>query len=313
MKTVFILRLSLAVKLNDYQFDIADFWLFLPLSRKGTEGIILHNPLFGFAVKIKIQAIMSELICCPKCKKELRYSGQENASPELSGVWQCQYCGNKYSEYEGYINFAGEREVFRCSERERFARSIYARYYTPLTNLMFLPCGGVNKARKEVLENLEIRPGSTVLETGIGTGDNIPFLNCRLEGCLFYGLDNQQFMLRKCARNSDKWKLPVKLYRANAEELPFKDNSFDVVFHLGAINLFKDKKQAIDEMVRVARSGTRIVIADETEKASRLMAIFVGRHEPVVPPVGLVPETMQEIELKTIWNGYGYLITFRKP
>jgi ubiquinone/menaquinone biosynthesis C-methylase UbiE len=178
---------------------------------------------------------------------------------------------------------------------------------------MFLPCGGECNARQEVLENLEINPDSLVLETGIGIGDNISYLNGILNGRPYYGLDNQNIMLHKCIMNSNKWKQPVKLYRANAEELPFKDNSFDVVFHLGAINLFRDKKSAIDEMIRVAKPGTRIVIADESEKASRLFAIFVGHHDPVVPPVDLIPGTMLEINLKSIWKDYGYLITFRKP
>jgi ubiquinone/menaquinone biosynthesis C-methylase UbiE len=255
----------------------------------------------------------SDLICCPGCKKELQIDGNENESPVFSGVWRCSCCGKKYASNEEFINFIGNEQVYRISERDRFVRSVYARFYTPLTELMFLPCGGTNNARREVLENLEIQPGAIVLETGIGTGDNIPWLNSRLDGCQFYGLDNQHIMLHKCARNSKKWNLPLKLYQANAEALPFRDNSFDVVFHLGAINLFKDKKHAIDEMIRVARPGTRIVIADESEKASRLLAIFVGRHEPVVPPVDLIPETMLQLTLKTIWNGYGYLVTFRKP
>lgn len=192
-------------------------------------------------------------------------------------------------------------------------RKIYAKLYSPITHLMFIPCGGERHARQEVLENIEIKPDSLVLETGIGTGDNISYLNGILNGRPYYGLDNQNIMLQKCTRNSHKWQQPVLLYRANAEELPFKDNSFDVVFHLGAINLFRDKKSAIDEMIRVAKPGTKIVIADESEKASRLFAIFVGHHEPVVPPVDLVPTTMLEIKLKSIWNDYGYLITFRKP
>jgi hypothetical protein len=63
----------------------------------------------------------------------------------------------------------------------------------------------------------------------------------------------------------------------------------------------------------VAKPGTRIVLADETEKATRLFAIFVGKHEPIVPPVDLIPGSMQQIKLEIIWKGYGYLITFRKP
>jgi ubiquinone/menaquinone biosynthesis C-methylase UbiE/ribosomal protein L37AE/L43A len=255
----------------------------------------------------------AEIICCPKCKQSLHFREQEKASSKLSGIWKCQPCGIEYPDSEGIIEFIRDEEVFRSSRREAIIRSIYARMYTQLTNLMFLLCGGARNARIEVLNNLEMHPRAIVLETGVGPGDNIPFLSSMIDGCPFYGLDNQLIMLRKCARNSKKWNQPVRLYRANAEELPFKDNFFDVVFHVGAINLFENKKKAIDEMIRVAKPGTRIVIADETEKASKLFALFVGCHEPVVAPIDLVPESMLEISLKNIWNDYGYLISFRKP
>ena len=255
----------------------------------------------------------SEIICCPKCKHDLHYRTVEETSSKPCGTWKCRHCGIVYPSKEGFLQFIKDEDVFRSSRREEIMRAIYARFYGPLTNLMFIPCGGECQARREVLENLEISRNSLVLETGIGTGDNISYLNGILKGRPYYGLDNQQIMLRECKKNSYKWKQPVLLYRANAEELPFKDNSFDVVFHLGAINLFRDKKSAIDEMIRVARPGTRIVIADESEKASRLFAIFVGHHDPVVPPVDLIPSEMLEISLKSIWNDYGYLIKFRKP
>ena len=255
----------------------------------------------------------SSLLCCPKCKKGLQYSEQAEIKPEVTGIWRCPLCGVLYFEYEGYIHFVRDDELFHRSKREKLVRSIYAQAYTPLTNLMYLPCGGTYNARKEVLEQLEIPPGASVLETGIGTGDNITFLNSHLDHCLFYGLDNQKVMLRKCLKNSRSWEIPLKLYRANAEELPFRDNMFDVVFHLGAINLFRDQKQAIDEMIRVAKPGTKIVIADESEKATKWLALFVGRHEPIIPPVHLVDKRMQDITLREIWKGYGFLITFRKP
>ena len=255
----------------------------------------------------------SDVICCPKCKHELYFIRDEEPSANFREIWECRHCRTIYPGSEGFIQFITNEEVFRLSRREEVMRAIYARFYTPLTNLMFIPCGGVKKARHEVLEHLEMKPGDLVLETGIGTGDNIPYLNGMKDGCPYYGLDNQVIMLRNCTKNSHKWKQPVHLYRANAEELPFKDCCFDVVFHLGAINLFKDKKSAIQEMIRVAKPGTRIVIADESEKASKLFAIFVGKHDPVVPPIHLIPGHMQEINLKSIWNDYGYLITFRKP
>jgi ubiquinone/menaquinone biosynthesis C-methylase UbiE len=255
----------------------------------------------------------SPFICCPTCKHELCHPIQEPVEEKTGGIVQCLFCDKEYQTRDGFIQFIKDEDVFRSSRREEIIRNIYARFYKPLTRLMFIPCGGERRARLEVLENLEITLDSLVLETGIGIGDNISYLNGILHGRPYYGLDNQQIMLRECRKNSYKWRQPVQLYRANAEELPFKDNSFDVVFHLGAINLFKDKKGAIDEMIRVAKPGTRIVIADESEKASELFAIFVGHHDPVVPPVDLIPPEMLEISLKSIWNDYGYLIKFRKP
>jgi ubiquinone/menaquinone biosynthesis C-methylase UbiE len=49
-----------------------------------------------------------------------------------------------------------------------------------------------------------------------------------------------------------------------AEDLPFKENEFDIVFHVGGINFYNNQKLAINEMIRVAKKGTIILIADET-------------------------------------------------
>jgi ubiquinone/menaquinone biosynthesis C-methylase UbiE len=95
--------------------------------------------------------------------------------------------------------------------------------------------------------------------------------------------------------------------------LPFKDHTFDVVFHLGAINLFNNKKRAIEEMIRVALPGSKIVIADETQKAAKYFQLFIGKQDRIVPPVDLIPKTMLDIQLDIIWKKYGYLIEFRTP
>ena len=255
----------------------------------------------------------TDILCCPICKSNLDFRGN-NASEEITrGVFECKACRRSYPVEDGFIHFLQEGEVRRFSNRAEFFRSIYCKLYTPLTNFMFLPCGGVKKARQEVLERLEIPSGAEILETGIGACDNIPLIARRSDYGSFYGLDNQQKMLRKCMRNLKKWNIQADLFWSNAEEVPFKDDVFDVVFHLGAINLFSDKKQAIDEMIRVAKPKTRIVIADENEKAARLFSIFMGKQEKVTPPVDLIPDNMEDIHLHTIWSGLGYLIEFRTP
>ena len=57
---------------------------------------------------------------------------------------------------------------------------------------------------------------------------------------------------------------PSPWEKSTREELPFADNTFDIVFHNGGINFFNDKALTISEMLRVAKAGNKLLIADET-------------------------------------------------
>jgi ubiquinone/menaquinone biosynthesis C-methylase UbiE len=131
-------------------------------------------------------------------------------------------------------------------------------------------------------------------------------------------------MLAQCVRNMKKWRREADLFLGNAEALPFRDESFDAVLHVGGINFFAEKRKAVEEMVRVAKPGAKIVIACETEKAiksnrigirlvfgKRLMEKMVEfRHKDMRT---LIPENMSGIRFEQIWEGNGYLLEFRKP
>jgi ubiquinone/menaquinone biosynthesis C-methylase UbiE len=169
----------------------------------------------------------------------------------------------------------------------------------------------------DYLRFVEVHPGDAVLETSVGTGLNFKYLP---RGARLFGLDLSPEMLASCQANLRRWEMGAELFLGNAEELPFADESFDVVFHVGGINFFNDRAKAIREMIRVAKPGTRILIADETEEHVKGMyeqlpgsGYFKGREEAVVAPVDLVPAEMQEVELEILRKGRFYAITFRKP
>ena len=71
----------------------------------------------------------------------------------------------------------------------------------------------------------------------------------------------------------------MDLLLGNGEQLPVEDETFDGVFHVGGINFFNDKKSAIDEMIRVAKSGARILIADDLLATGGTMAAVVDMVE----------------------------------
>jgi len=180
----------------------------------------------------------------------------------------------------------------------------------------------LRKSQKEIrcefIKELEIRENYRVLEISIGTGINLKYLP---EASNYFGIDISWGMLKKCIKNMKHWGLGAELFLCEAEALPFKDGVFDVVWHMGGINFFNDKAQAIKEMIRVAKSGTKIVIVDETEKHSKsvyeripfVKRFYRNRNKIISAPVEFVPEEMLDVQVKEIWNGRLYCLTFRIP
>jgi len=168
------------------------------------------------------------------------------------------------------------------------------------------------------LRFLEINPGDSVLETSVGTGLNYKYLP---RGARLFGLDLSAEMLASCQANLRRWEMDADLFLGNAEDLPFANDSFDVVFHVGGINFFNDRAKAIREMIRVAKPGSRMLIADETEEHVKstyerlpvTSGYFKNRREPVTAPIDLVPPEMQEVHLEMLRDGRFYALTFRKP
>jgi ubiquinone/menaquinone biosynthesis C-methylase UbiE len=135
------------------------------------------------------------------------------------------------------------------------------------------------------------------------------------------GLDISLGQLQRCQSDVAKKGWGVDLLLGNGEQLPVRDEAFDGVFHVGGINFFNDKQSAINEMIRVAKPGARILIADETEKGMQGYEKFIpgfkksfgGKRKEILPPLDLVPSNMLERRIFDIWKGYLYCIEFRKP
>lgn len=120
--------------------------------------------------------------------------------------------------------------------------------------------------------------------------------------------------------NQARYGFRVRLVQGEAEHLPFRDASFDVVFHVGGINFFNDKAKAMAEMARVAKPGTKIVVIDETERVAALgeqlpfaQRFFKGRRGSIDAPVDCIPPGMTEVRVTYPAGGRLYCLEFRKP
>jgi len=175
--------------------------------------------------------------------------------------------------------------------------------------------GGEREFRNDFLRYIKIEQDNTVLETSVGTADNFYYTN---KNAKYYGVDISYGMLKKAVAHCKKWSINATFVHCEAEELPFNDNVFDVVYSCGGFNFFNDKESALAEMIRVAKSGTKIFIIDETEKTVREVYKNIPGKElydasKTNAPLDLIPKDMKNVDVKIVCKGHMYILSFEKP
>jgi ubiquinone/menaquinone biosynthesis C-methylase UbiE len=108
---------------------------------------------------------------------------------------------------------------------------------------------------KIILQNLEIKKSDKLLDVGCGTASYLSIFKCEKTG-----IDPSKELLKQA-------KIPT--VQGKAEELPFPDNSFDIVISLTVIHHANPKK-AVAEMFRVAK---RDIVISVLKKASNFSEI----------------------------------------
>lgn len=259
------------------------------------------------------------LLACPTCRGELSFSSADE-NPLHSGLLTCSRCSEVYSIVNGIPHFIRAESLTGFNKKFSRAYDLFAWGYRAFIKIAFAYIGMTEEAgRREVVDRLDPH-GGRVLEVSIGPGNNLPYLMNRPDVGEVFGLDISIGQLNQCQRYLAKKKWSVDLFLGNGEQLPFQDESFDGVLHIGGINFFNDKQAAIHEMIRVAKPGARILIADETEKGAHgyervlpgFKKSFGGNRDEVVAPIDLVPDSMLEKRVFDAWKGYLYCIEFRR-
>ncbi len=161
---------------------------------------------------------------------------------------------------------------------------------------------GLHRLWKRRLVTLAgIRPGERALDVCCGTGDIAFALDHR--GAMVTGLDFSEPMLavartrnrrRETARGSRiKSDSPTGLedsprfFQGDAEQLPFTDESFDVVTVGYGLRNLADWKTGLLEMRRVARPGGRLLVLDFGKPDQPLWReVYFGYLKFLVPLLG---------------------------
>ncbi len=100
--------------------------------------------------------------------------------------------------------------------------------------------------------------GRSVLDVGCGAG--IDLARFARGGALATGVDLAPSAIELARTNFTQQTLPGRFEVANAEELPFPDNSFDLVFAHGVVQYTPDPQRLVNECRRVLRPGGEAIV-----------------------------------------------------
>ncbi|MEK6974378.1 MAG: class I SAM-dependent methyltransferase [Nanoarchaeota archaeon] len=114
-----------------------------------------------------------------------------------------------------------------------------------------------------IIDELKIK-NEKILDVGCGTA---------LYSGLFknyLGIDNSIEMMRNAHAN---------IVYGEAENLPFKDNSFDIIICISAIHNFNNVRKAVEEIKRVTNGKIAITLFKRSRKFSYIKKIILKNFE----------------------------------
>jgi ubiquinone/menaquinone biosynthesis C-methylase UbiE len=151
---------------------------------------------------------------------------------------------------------------------------------------------GSNAAQnRATVEALEPPDGGSVLEIGFGPGHALELLAKRRPLGLIAGVDHSELMVKTARRRLDRARgaAALDLRLADAGQLPFPDECFDLAYAVNAYHQWPDKPSALAEIVGVLKPGGELVLSIRDFRTN-------GRFEPAGQGARTAREAGPELE-----------------
>jgi demethylmenaquinone methyltransferase/2-methoxy-6-polyprenyl-1,4-benzoquinol methylase len=149
---------------------------------------------------------------------------------------------------------------------------------------------GIHRLWKRFAINMAgLQPGQQVLDLAGGTGDLTRLMSPRIgrDGHIILSdinaamLDNGRERLL-----DDGIQGNVSFAQANAEQLPFADNSFDLVTMAFGLRNVTDKQRALNAIYRVVKPGGRLLVLEFSKPVAALKPAYDFYSFSILPKLG---------------------------
>jgi demethylmenaquinone methyltransferase/2-methoxy-6-polyprenyl-1,4-benzoquinol methylase len=174
------------------------------------------------------------------------------------------------------------------SEKAGRVRGVFdsvARRYDIMNDVMSMGLHRVWKAYTVAVANL--KPGDRVLDIASGTGDLARAFARKVgDGGLVLHTDINEAMLRTGRDRLVDEGMVLPTLVCDAEQLPLKSNSFDLVSVAFGLRNMTHKDRALAEMCRVLRPGGRLLVLEFSQVAAPLRKPYDWYSLNVLPLMG---------------------------
>ncbi len=149
---------------------------------------------------------------------------------------------------------------------------------------------GIHRLWKQyAIDIANVKKGDAILDLASGTGDLIKLYHKKIGNSgRIVSSDINEAMLDEGKRNLiNSGVLGIEFVQANAEKLPFEDNSFDLVSIAFGLRNVTDKDKALSEMCRVLKPGGVLIVLEFSKTTNPVLEkIYDAYSFNLIPKFG---------------------------
>ncbi|MEW6456653.1 MAG: methyltransferase domain-containing protein [Acidobacteriota bacterium] len=187
-------------------------------------------------------------------------------------------------------------------------------FFTKFYDIGCILMGLGKKFRFFIVQNLKLSGKERILDAGCGTGTLLLILKKIYPSITAEGLDPDSNVLNIAKKKFEKNGINITLYCSKMDNMPFEDNSFDVLVSSLAFHHIKKEERmpSLGECLRILKPRGKMLLIDfgppDSNFFNRILSILMGFFELIEDgKKGRIPLLMKEAEFSEVKHTAKYL------